>query len=390
MKKIYLTIFILGILALGIGYYIFSQKSNKNTLFQNETAATVDNKEVFLDNNLSQNRAESPDDSGIEVVAENLNIPWSLVFLPDGSMLVTERPGVLKKIGTEEFSIKIPDVVHIGEGGLLGITLHPNFKENNWLYLYFTTRTNGRMTNVVKRYTLSGNNIGEEKIIIVGIPGNSNHNGGRIKFGPDGLLYITTGDSETSSLAQDINSLAGKILRLDENGDIPSDNPFGNAVYSYGHRNPQGLTWDEQGRLWATEHGRSGVQSGLDELNLIERGANYGWPTIQGDQAQDDLKSPVRHSGATATWAPSGLAYHSGSVFFAGLRGQALYEMSINEQGTVNEIKSHFKNEFGRLRDVVIGPDGYFYLLTSNTDGRGNPKSGDDKIIKISEKAIRK
>jgi len=376
---------------LGIGYYIFSQKSKENILPQNETAATVDNKEIVSDSNVVQNKEEkSNDDVAIEVVAENLNIPWSLVFLLDGSMLVTERPGILKKIGTEEFSIKIPNVAHIGEGGLLGIVLHPNFKENNWLYLYFTTRTNGRITNMIGRYTLSGNNIGEEKIIIAGIPGASNHNGGRIKFGPDGLLYITTGDSENSSLAQDKNSLAGKILRLDENGGIPSDNPFGNAVYSYGHRNPQGLAWDKQGRLWATEHGRSGVQSGLDELNLIEKGANYGWPTIQGDQAQDGLKSPVRHSGVTSTWAPSGLAYHSGSVFFAGLRGQALYEMSINEQGTANEIKAHFKNEFGRLRDVVIGPDGYFYILTSNTDGRGNLKDGDDKIIKISEKAIKK
>jgi glucose/arabinose dehydrogenase len=321
-------------------------------------------------------------DQEIETAAYNLNIPWDLAFLPDGGMLVTERPGILKKIGGEEFSIAIPEVEHVGEGGLLGIALHPDFRNNKDLYLYFTKRVNSRIINTVERFTLSGNSIKEGRTIITDIPGASNHNGGRIKFGPDGFLYITTGDAQNPDSAQDTNSLAGKILRLDENGNTPEGNPFGNAVYSYGHRNPQGLAWDDQGRLWATEHGRSGALSGLDELNLIEKGGNYGWPIIQGDEEQDGLISPAIHSGLS-TWAPSGTAYHKNSIFFTGLRGEALYEAPINENGGINEIKINFENEFGRLRHVAVGTDGFFYLLTSNTDGRGSPKENDDKIIKV-------
>ena len=327
------------------------------------------------------NQVESEPQDNASVV-ENLTIPWELVFLPNGEMLITERPGNLLKIGKDRMAIKVDGVRNTGEGGLLGLVLHPNFTDNGYIYLYFTSSVSGRVSNRVVRYKLIDDSLSDQKIIVDGIPGAANHDGGRVKFGPDGLLYITTGDSQNSNLSQDINSLAGKILRVTDSGAIPQDNPFGNAVYSYGHRNVQGIAWDNLGRLWATEHGRSGIQSGLDEINLIEKGKNYGWPTIQGDQTQGGMLAPVINSGANETWAPSGIVFADGKLFWAGLRGESLYEAKINGSNLVN-LKANFRQEFGRLRTVVVGPDGYFYILTNNTDGRGNPRLGDDKIIRV-------
>ena len=215
---------------------------------------------------------ESAPKPDVEIIAENLKIPWEIAFLPEGDLLATERPGTLKRIGKEGRVYNIEGVEHIGEGGLLGMALHPQFAENRWIYLYLTTKTGDELKNRVERYYFQNNRLSDKKIIIDGIPGAAYHDGGRIAFGPDGNLYITTGDAGNSQLAQDVNSFAGKILHLKDDGSVPSDNPFGNAVWSYGHRNPQGLAWDDQGRLWATEHGRSGVLSGFDEFNLIEKG----------------------------------------------------------------------------------------------------------------------
>ncbi len=325
--------------------------------------------------NLGNGRITDP-----EVVAQNLDIPWELTFLPDGSRLVTERPGTLKRLGKDGFAIPVSGTLHIGEGGLLGMVLHPDFSSNNWLYLYFTTRRGGATRNVVERYKLSGDELSEQTVIVDNIPAGSNHDGGRVAFGPDGFLYVTTGDSGNGNLAQDTNSLAGKILRVRDDGSIPEDNPFGSPVYSYGHRNAQGLDWDDNGQLWATEHGRSGILSGYDELNLIKRGANYGWPVIQGGESREGMETPVINSGPTTTWAPSGAAYFDGSIFFAGLRGRTLYEYKIAEE----ELTEHLDGQYGRLRQVVVGPDKIFYVLTSNTDGRGRPGEGDDKIIRFS------
>jgi aldose sugar dehydrogenase len=340
-----------------------------------------------LDSGLKQNILPSGSEvSQLAVVAENLEVPWSLVFLPDNSLLVTERPGRVRLIDNNGLQSEpiatLGNVEEIGEGGLLGITLHPEFSTNNLVYLYYTYQESGGETlNRVVRMTYQDKKLQDEQVIVDKIPSSSNHNGERIKFGPDGYLYITTGDAGDPSQAQDINALGGKILRVTDEGKSVSDNPFNNLVYSYGHRNPQGLAWDSKGRLWATEHGRSGVLSGFDELNLIEKGKNYGWPEIQGDETRAGMETPKLHSGATTTWAPSGLTFVNNSLFFGGLRGQTLYEAVID--GEKITLKEHFKGQFGRLRDVVLGPDGYLYVSTSNKDGRGSPVSSDDRIIKI-------
>jgi glucose/arabinose dehydrogenase len=229
-------------------------------------------------------QGKDPKKEELTIVTQNLEIPWSLAFLPDQSLLFTERPGrvgLIDKEGNLTFVANILEVKHRGEGGLLGITLHPDFRDNKYVYLYYTYANTGDNTlNRVVRYKLENKQLRGEEVIVNAIPGAINHNGGRIKFGPDKFLYITTGDALNPSLAQDKNSLAGKILRVTDEGKLLENNPFGNLVYSYGHRNPQGLAWDNQGRLWATEHG----PQAHDELNLIERGANYGWPIVVGDE----------------------------------------------------------------------------------------------------------
>lgn len=258
-----------------------------------------------------------------------------------------------------------------GESGLHGIAIHPKYPNPPYLYLYYTySADNNDSLNRVSRFTFTDSQLKDEQVIVVKIPGVIFHDGGRIKFGPDGYLYITTGDALNPSLAQDKNSLAGKILRV-RDGKV--------EVYSYGHRNPQGIAWDNNGFLWATEHGQS-VQ---DEINKIQIGRNYGWPTIRGGQQKDGLESPILHSGSQ-TWAPAGLAFYNGSLYFGGLRGTALFQYNIETK----EFKEHFKGQFGRIREVVLGPDNLLYITTSNKDGRGSPAADDDKIIKINPEKL--
>ncbi len=352
-------------------------------LWWNFSAKRVDVPAFSAGSILTQENADEA--TAFVSILKNMDILWALDFLPDGSLIFTERGGKVfifnqYKDTAPKMLAEFSDVVSVGEGGLLGIAVHPRFAENNFIYLYHTYGKNGELFNRVIRMKKLGDALVEKKIIIDVIPGAEVHNGGRIKFGPDGMLYITTGDAAFPAHAQDIGSLAGKILRVNDDGTIPERNPFPNsAVYSYGHRNPQGLAWDSEGNLWATEHGSSAG----DEVNLIFSGKNYGWPTIRGMGKNTGMESPVIESGSS-TWAPSGAAFFDDSFFFTGLRGQALYEFDV-DMGT---IKTHFKGQFGRVRDVVRGPDNFLYLLTSTRDGRGIPMKGDDQIIRINPKKL--
>lgn len=316
-----------------------------------------------------------------EVLAENLEIPWALEFLSDGRIIFTERPGNVKIFdpATKKVSTitKIAEVNHIGEGGLHGVALRPN--TTNQIYLYYTYAESGNVLNKVVRYILAGDKLNFDKEIIKGIPGKSTHNGGRIKFGPDGMLYIGAGDAQNPDASQNSQAISGKILRLTPEGEIPADNPFNNAVYSYGHRNPQGLAWDSTGQLWATEHG----SNTRDEVNKITKGANYGWPLIRGDDTRSGMVLPFKHSGDD-TWAPSGLAAVGNTLYFVGLRGSSLFKLDTK---TV-KLERYLRNEFGRLREVVVGSDGLLYLFTNNRDGRGNPVSTDDRLIRINPEKL--
>jgi glucose/arabinose dehydrogenase len=331
----------------------------------------------------------------VEVVANNLTIPWSIDWLPDGTILFTERNGDLRIIQhgvlLEEplLSLSVGGV----EGGMLGITVDPDYSKNNYIYLYYTYNELLTTKNKLVRYQFSDGILVEDKILIDGIPGGPFHDGGRIQFGPDGKLYVTTGEAGNPDLSQDLNSLGGKILRINSDGSIPDDNPWKNSpIYSIGHRNPQGIDWDESGNLFATEHGPSGWRGvAHDEVNQIIAGKNYGWPDIIGDEKKENLENPILHSGKD-TWAPSGAEFYygdkipqwNGKYFVAALRGSHLHMIEFDLQN--NSVTSHeklFQDEFGRLRDVQTGPDGFLYILTSNQDGRGTPKTNDDKILKI-------
>lgn len=324
------------------------------------------------------------EDVDTEVVAEDLEVPWEVVVLAEDRYLVTERTGDLLLIEDGEKHVLEQfdelDEPLLGEGGLLGMATHPEFADNQYLYVYQTVDRES-VENTVRRFEVDFENqeLRDETVIIDGIPSDRIHNGGRIAFGPDEKLYITTGDANEPDLAQDRESLAGKILRLDEDGGVPDGNPFDNEVYSYGHRNAQGLTWDESGQLWATEHG----PTARDELNLIEPGTNYGWPTITGTESHPEMESPVFSSSEYATWAPAGLASHDGTLFFAGLRGERIYEARTDDT-RVNAFVAHFFEDFGRLRAVTIDPaEEYLYFTTSNTDGRGEEGDDDDRLIRV-------
>lgn len=354
-----------GIVVIGaLVFYFYPEPKKVEQVIEEPVAAT--------------STAPIPD---LTVLETNLNIPWDIAIIGENNFLITERVGNLLHIKNgEKKVIKLPHPVPKGEGGLLGLTLHPHFEHNNILYLYMTTSESKAGTmNAVYRYELVNDELINEVTIIKNIPGALYHDGGRMEFDVDGFLYITTGDATRSEIAQNLKSLGGKILRLHDDGAIPADNPFGTAVWSYGHRNPQGLAWDSEGNLWETEHGRSGIVTGYDEINKIEKGKNYGWPVIEGPATKNGMLAPVLDSGPKYAWAPASLLYYRGSLFFGGLKGEALYEYVIDTK----ELKEHFKNKFGRIRTIRKGPDGMFYLLTSNRDGRGKPIAEDDRLIRI-------
>lgn len=335
----------------------------------------------------------------VEVWIDNLDIPWSLIFLPDGRALLSERRGKIRLIRNgklEKESYAEPEVFDYGEGGLMGLALHPQFPKEPYIYFMHTYRENGRVYNRVVRLHDLGNRGAIDRVIIDKIPGGRNHNGGRIAFGPDGMLYIATGETFKAELAQDLGSLAGKILRLTPEGAIPEDNPFpGSAIYSYGHRNPQGLAWHPVTQeLFVSEHGPSGefFKFANDEVNVIRKGGNYGWPKVIGRAEKESYIDPLLVWEKTTP--PSGITFYEGDLFVATLRSNAVIkiELNIEKDGDysyrVKRVERWFaedfsKGEFGRIRDVVVGADGYLYFLTSNRDGRGTPRPNDDKIYRI-------
>ncbi len=331
----------------------------------------------------------------IETVAENLEVPWQIAFAPDGRIFFTERVGNLRVLDNGQLNLEPVTVLDVGtgEGGLLGLALDPSFEQNHYLYLYYTYFEFPFTYNKVVRYTENDNTVTDELILVDKIPGAAWHDGGRIKFGPDEKLYITTGDAGNGNSAQDLNSLSGKILRINSDGTIPDDNPFSNSlVFSYGHRNPQGLDWDPiTGKLVISEHGPSGERGfAHDEINIIEPGKNYGWPKVIGGEHDPDFVDPVLHTGDD-TWAPSGATFYDSAnipewenrYFVATLRGSHLRMLDLDvEANQVISSESIFSN-YGRLRDASMGPDGNLYILTSNQDGRGSPAENDDRILRI-------
>jgi quinoprotein glucose dehydrogenase len=348
-----------------------------------------------------------PDGDGvrIKVWVEGLDVPWSLLFLSDGRALVSERKGVIRLISNGKLQgtqYAVLDVAGIGEGGLMGLAAGPAFRSKPFIYAMHTYKKNGELYNRVIRFQDEGSTGRFDKIILDNIPGGTNHNGGRIAFGPDGMLYITTGETFESGLAQNLSSLGGKILRLDPEGEIPADNPFkGSPVYSYGHRNPQGISWQPvTGKLFASEHGPSGEFGHFanDEINVIVKGGNYGWPKVIGAPGLKQFIDPIIVWKKTTP--PSGITFYSGSLlkhlagdlFVATLRSQALIRIRLDKDtGTVTRIERWFatsdsSGKYGRLRSIVEGPDGALYFLSNNRDGRGTPKQGDDKIYRIAPK----
>lgn len=328
----------------------------------------------------------------IEVIAENLYVPWAIDISSEGKLYFTERSGTIRII--ENGKLRVQPLITLrtpfvseGEGGLMGIALDPNYSQNRYMYVMHSYTEGNRIYNRVVRLAESNNMASIDRVLLDKITGGRIHNGGRLKIGPDKKLYITTGDAGNPALAQDSTSTAGKILRIELDGSIPKDNPISNSpVYSLGHRNPQGLAWNSRNVLYASEHG----QTAHDEINIIRPGANYGWPLVQGDETSTQVvtQKPLIHSGEV-TWAPSGITFvdqgsWQGKLLVACLRGEQLLAMSLNGNGTVvRNVESLFKNEYGRLRDVIQGRDGSIYLTTSNRDGRGNPRISDDKIIRL-------
>jgi len=333
----------------------------------------------------------------VSVWITHLETPWSLVFLPDGRALVSERSGAIRMIENNRL---LPDplitrrVVQGSEGGLMGLAVHPRFPELPFIYAMETVDERGRRENRVVRLRFERNRLTQDGVIVGGIPAGPNDDGGRIGFGPsDGRLYVATGDVNRGYLAQDPKSLAGKILRVGDDGTIPPDNPvLGSVVFSLGHRNPQGLAWDPQtGRLLESEHGPTGELglSAWDEINVIEGGFNYGWPLVVGAAHKSGFTDPIVAWPDNPT-PPSGMTFWHGDLFVATLRSQALVRITFerDEKGPHPRVierwfaKGPYEGRFGRLRDVAVGPDNALYVLTNNR-GQGNSTPEDDRIIKI-------
>jgi glucose/arabinose dehydrogenase len=336
----------------------------------------------------------------VETVIPNVEVVWSIVWAPDGRMFFTERPGRVRvfengKLRPQPVFV-VPDVEPRGESGLMSMALHPQFASNHLLYLSYAYNSNGQQVRVV-RYRETPNGFVDRKVIIENVPAAQFHAGCRLRFGPDGKLYITTGDATDRQIAQQLNSLGGKILRLNDDGTVPTDNPFvgrANArpeIWAYGSRNAQGIDFQPgTNLLWETEHGPSGFDGpgGGDEVNIIEGGKNYGWPVIHHRATGEGMESPLLEY--TPACAPgSGMFYRGsqfpqfkGNFFFGCLVGRRIIRVVTNGRQVVSQ-ENLLEGKYGRIRDIAEGPDGYIYFSTSNRDGRGNPASDDDRILRL-------
>ena len=329
-----------------------------------------------------------------EVVAIGLEVPWSLAFAPDGRAFVTERPGRVRVLVDGEVlpdpALTLPDTHAVGEAGVMGIALDPEFSSNGFVYLLYTRNPSEGLppANRVVRYREVGNRLAEAVVLLDDIPAARFHDGGRLRFGPDGYLYVAMGDATDEDDAQELASPSGKIIRINKDGTTPASNPRALPVYSYGHRNPQGFDWHPlSGMLWATEHGNVGN----DEVNVITAGANYGWPVIEGMETMPRMETPVLSFSPSI--APSGASFHVGNVipafrndfFFAALRGEHLHRIRFDPGDPTRVVANErlLEGRFGRLRDVVTGLDGALYVLTNNRDGRGRSRAGDDRILRL-------
>lgn len=336
-----------------------------------------------------QGAEETPPAKGsvkvVRTVAEGLDSPWGLAPLPGGGLLVSSRDDgtivrVDEKTGKKTEIGEVPGVSAAGEGGLLGIALSPDYASDHMVYAYFTSASDNRIVRMIyDEQKPAGEQLGAPDTVYKGIPKGFIHNGGRIGFGPDKMLYVGTGESGDTGLSQDKNSVGGKILRLTPEGEPAPGNPFPDSpVYSYGHRNVQGLAWDGRQRLFASEFG----QDTWDELNAIKPGDNYGWPEAEGRSGDKQFHDPI-DQWKTAEASPSGIAYAEGSIWMAGLRGKRLWRIPLNGTQASAEPQAFLEDEYGRLRTVVSAGGDRLWLVTSNTDGRGSPKDGDDRILEL-------
>ncbi|MFF4590095.1 PQQ-dependent sugar dehydrogenase [Streptomyces sp. NPDC001388] len=321
----------------------------------------------------------------VRTVAEGLDSPWGLAALPEGGLLVASRDEgtityVDESTGKKTEVGEVPGVSAAGEGGLLGLALSPDYASDHMVYAYFTSASDNRIVRMIydpKRP--AGDRLGAPDTVFKGIPKGMIHNGGRIAFGPDRLLYAGTGESGDRGLAQDKKSLGGKILRLTSEGDPAPGNPFpGSPVYSYGHRNVQGLAWDSEQRLFASEFG----QNTWDELNAIEPGGNYGWPAAEGESDDTSYRDPIAQ-WHTDDASPSGIAYAEGSIWMAGLKGSRLWRIPLRGTEASADPQSFLQGDYGRLRTVVAAGGDTLWVTTSNTDGRGSPEEGDDRVLEL-------
>ncbi|MEK7524706.1 MAG: PQQ-dependent sugar dehydrogenase [Patescibacteria group bacterium] len=334
----------------------------------------------------------------VEEVASGLEVPWSIAFTSEDRMLVTERPGRLRVIQNEVLLPQplhvFPEVSTVGEEGLMSVVLDPEYDQSRFIYVSLAYKKDDGMAVKILRFRDGGSQLIDEKIILDGIPAAQYHAGCRMAFGPDGKLYITTGEATNGALAQDLKSLGGKILRINKDGTVPADNPFKDSpIWSYGHRNPQGIAWLKAKEMYSSEHGPSGFDGpeGGDEINHIMKGGNYGWPLVSHENKKEGTVAPIILF--TPAEAPGSLLIYSGklfpqfanNLFFGALRGEGIVRVVLDHANgdKVTYWEKLGNVRFGRIREVVESPDGSIYFSTSNRDGRGVPNSKDDRIFRV-------